>query len=123
MAPKLKESNYSIGVICAIPIELKAFLAILDEIHLAPDIDDRDANTYNFGRIGSHNVVIACLPGGQYGLTNAGIVAARMYLSFKNLKFGLMVGVGGGAPSESNDIRLGDLVISLPTGNSGGVIQ
>ncbi|KAF3920152.1 hypothetical protein AA313_de0203665 [Arthrobotrys entomopaga] len=34
-----------------------------------------------------------------------------------------MVGVGGGAPSEDNDIHLGDIVISKPTAESGGVIQ
>lgn len=34
-----------------------------------------------------------------------------------------MVGVGGGAPSAKNDIRLGDVVISKPDGTSGAVIQ
>jgi nucleoside phosphorylase len=33
------------------------------------------------------------------------------------------VGIGGGVPSEENDIRLGDVVVSKPTGQSGGVIQ
>jgi nucleoside phosphorylase len=34
-----------------------------------------------------------------------------------------MVGVGGGIPSAEHDIRLGDIVVSLPTGQHGGVIQ
>ena len=34
-----------------------------------------------------------------------------------------MVGIGGGVPSEENDIRLGDVVVSQPTSISGGVIQ
>jgi hypothetical protein len=34
-----------------------------------------------------------------------------------------MVGIGGGVPSEENDIRLGDVVVSQPAGTSGGVIQ
>jgi nucleoside phosphorylase len=34
-----------------------------------------------------------------------------------------MVGIGGGAPSEEHDIRLGDVVVSRPTGQFGGVIQ
>jgi hypothetical protein len=34
-----------------------------------------------------------------------------------------MVGVGGGIPSATNDICLGDIVISYPTGTSGGVLQ
>ncbi|EPS44142.1 hypothetical protein H072_1882 [Dactylellina haptotyla CBS 200.50] len=42
---------------------------------------------------------------------------------FPDLRFYLMVGIGGGVPSDANDIRLGDVVVSLPTGTSGGVIQ
>ncbi|GAB1201981.1 hypothetical protein APSETT445_000579 [Aspergillus pseudonomiae] len=34
-----------------------------------------------------------------------------------------MVGIGGGAPSEKVDIRLGDVVVSNPTRDFGGVIQ
>jgi nucleoside phosphorylase len=33
-----------------------------------------------------------------------------------------MVGIGGGIPSTKNDIRLGDIVVSLPEGQHGGVI-
>ncbi|GAM42304.1 hypothetical protein TCE0_044r16159 [Talaromyces pinophilus] len=40
-----------------------------------------------------------------------------------SLRIGLMVGIGGGAPSVQNDIRLGDIVVSGPEGSSGGVIQ
>ncbi|GFG15670.1 hypothetical protein IFM5058_07569 [Aspergillus udagawae] len=39
------------------------------------------------------------------------------------VQFGLMVGIGGGVPSTSNDIRLGDVVVSKPVGRYGGVIQ
>ncbi|KAF3159958.1 hypothetical protein TWF751_000510 [Orbilia oligospora] len=123
MTAELKASDYSVGWICAIPIELTAVLAILDETYPQIDAADGDTNFYKFGRIGSHNVVISCLPAGRYGITNAGIVATHMRSKFSKLRFGLMVGVGGGAPSGNNDIRLGDLVISQPTGVSGGVIQ
>jgi nucleoside phosphorylase len=34
-----------------------------------------------------------------------------------------MVGIGGGVPSDSNDVRLGDVVISMPQGQYGGVVQ
>ena len=34
-----------------------------------------------------------------------------------------MVGIGGGVPSEENDIRLGDIIVSQPTGTSGGATQ
>jgi nucleoside phosphorylase len=34
-----------------------------------------------------------------------------------------MVGIGGGAPTTQNDIRLGDVVVSQPKDGFGGVIQ
>ncbi|KAK4195644.1 nucleoside phosphorylase domain-containing protein [Triangularia verruculosa] len=34
-----------------------------------------------------------------------------------------MVGIGGGAPSANNDIRLGDVVVSAPAHGKGGVLQ
>lgn len=34
-----------------------------------------------------------------------------------------MVGIGGGVPTLGNDIRLGDVVVSKPSGTSGGVVQ
>ena len=34
-----------------------------------------------------------------------------------------MVGIAGGAPSNTQDIRLGDIVVSSPTPRHGGVIQ
>jgi nucleoside phosphorylase len=34
-----------------------------------------------------------------------------------------MVGIGGAAPSSTHDIRLGDVVVSEPSGTSRGVIQ
>jgi len=46
-----------------------------------------------------------------------------MASTFPQIQLGLTVGVGGGAPSRSNDIRLGDVVISKPVGRYNGVIQ
>lgn len=34
-----------------------------------------------------------------------------------------MVGIGGGAPSQKHDIRLGDIVVSAPGNGKGGVFQ
>ncbi|KAF3922296.1 hypothetical protein ABW20_dc0107567 [Dactylellina cionopaga] len=123
MTTKLNREDYSIGWLCAIPIELEAARKVLDEVHPKLSVPEGDENCYEFGRIGEHNVVISWLPQASYGLTNAAIVATRMSTTFTRLRFGLMVGVGGGAPSSANDIRLGDIVISQPTNRSGGVIQ
>jgi nucleoside phosphorylase len=38
-----------------------------------------------------------------------------MRASYQSVEFGLMVGIGGGAPSKKNPIRLGDVVISDPS--------
>ncbi|KAF3240648.1 hypothetical protein TWF128_011263 [Orbilia oligospora] len=123
MTTKLNRDDYSIGWLCAIPIELEAARKVLDEVHPKLSVPQGDENCYEFGRIGEHNVVISWLPQASYGLTNAAIVATRMNTTFTRMRFGLMVGVGGGAPSSTNDIRLGDVVISQPTNRSGGVIQ
>ncbi|KAK4083776.1 uncharacterized protein Triagg1_1438 [Trichoderma aggressivum f. europaeum] len=121
MAPeKRSHDDYSVGWICALPKEQTAATAMLDERH--PDLPKNmnDTNTYTLGSIGSHNVVIACLPKGQYGTNSAAHVATLMIGSFPSVKIGLMVGIGGGVPMK---VRLGDVVVSTPGGQHAGVIQ
>ncbi|KAK6519709.1 hypothetical protein TWF506_000009 [Arthrobotrys conoides] len=123
-------SNYTIGWFCAISIELAAVCAMLDEVHDTPPMGPLQDIIYKFGRIGCHNVVIACLPAGSYGNISAAAVGKEMKLRFSGLRFGLMVGIGGGIPrdesgtsSASTDLHLGDVVVGIPTGDSGGVFQ
>jgi nucleoside phosphorylase len=98
--------EYTVGYICAICTEYIAAQAALDEEHKRPShVAPGDQNDYTFGRIGAHNVVIAVLPDGEYGVESAAIVARDMMHSFVNIKVGLMVGIGGGAPSKKHDIR------------------
>jgi nucleoside phosphorylase len=73
--------------------------------------------------LGEHNVVIAVLPDGEYGISSAASVARDMLHSFPNIRIGLMVGIGGGAPSQKHDIRLGDVVVSASRDGNGGVLQ
>ncbi|KAI4737146.1 purine and uridine phosphorylase [Aureobasidium sp. EXF-12298] len=120
--PRLPPEAYAIGIICALFEEKAAVEAMLDEKHDALDQKPEDTNSYTFGRIGKHNVVIACLPGGHQGKAAAATVATHMKHSFP-IKLGLMVGIGGGVPSQVPDIRLGDVVVSLPKDTHGGVIQ
>ncbi|KAF2227780.1 nucleoside phosphorylase domain-containing protein [Elsinoe ampelina] len=124
--PRLTLHDYTVGWISALTIEQAAATAILDEEHSIPSDFPRspnDSNLYTFGRVGSVNVVFSCLPAGQYGTNSAAIVAARLVYAFPNVRIGLMVGIGGGVPSPSNDIRLGDVVVGVPTGTNGGVVQ
>lgn len=73
--------------------------------------------------MGGHNVVIAVLPKNETGTASAAIVARDMVHSFPNIRVGLMVGIGGGAPSSEHDVRLGDVVVSMSEGAQGGVFQ
>ncbi|KAH7026446.1 uncharacterized protein B0I36DRAFT_213777, partial [Microdochium trichocladiopsis] len=120
----LEPSSYTVGWICALPTEFNAAKAFLDVTHLGvPYTSQHDNNSYALGRIGPHNVVIAVLPDGEYGTTTAATVAQDLLRSFPNVRIGLMVGIGGGAPSSRHDVRLGDIVVSSAGGGKGGVFQ
>jgi nucleoside phosphorylase len=116
-------SDYRIGWICALSLELAAAEAMLDRVHEPLPNRVEDHNTYVLGSIGNHNIVIACLPSGVYGTTSATAAAIYMRNSFPSLRFCLMVGIAGGAPTPKADIRLGDVVVSKPTPGNGGVMQ
>lgn len=118
----LNHGDYKVGWVCALPLEAAAAEAMLDEQHGPLSQHPSDHNSYILGRIGNHNVVVACLPIGRIGTHNAAIVASQMGFSFQSIKINLMVGIGGGVPSDKNDIRLGDVVVSKPGSKSGGVI-
>src|SRR5438045_6123229 len=120
---RLRVQDYTMGWVCALPIELAAATMMLDEEHQDLPREDSDTNLYTLGRICEHNVVIACLPAGQTGTNSAAAVAVEMKSRFARIRFGLMVGIGGGVPSAKSDIRLGDVVISNPNMPHGGVVQ
>lgn len=109
---------------CALPVELAAAQEMLDAEHETPPYNNtHDTNLYSCGRVGGHNVVIACLPEGQTGTNSAAAVATQMKSTFSSTRFGLMVGIGGGVPSEEADVRLGDVVVSKPYDTHPGVVQ
>ncbi|KAF5694501.1 ankyrin protein [Fusarium denticulatum] len=119
--------SYTVGWVCALSTEFTAAQEQFDEEYepqKSPDHREaNDFNVYSFGKIEGHMVVVAVLPNGQYGTASAATVAKDMIRSFRNIRFGLMVGIGGGAPTEDHDIRLGDVVVSSPTPGQGGVFQ
>ncbi|KAE8358860.1 nucleoside phosphorylase domain-containing protein [Aspergillus caelatus] len=120
--PPLENAAYTIGWICALPLEMVAARSILDTSHGKPaEQHARDDNSYFLGSVGAHNVVIACTS--SYGTVNAAVVAAKIPFSFPSVRFGLLVGIGGGVPKLTCDIRLGDVVVSRPCGTSGGVVR
>ncbi|THY37511.1 purine and uridine phosphorylase [Aureobasidium pullulans] len=121
--------SYQVGWICALSVEADLAELMLDKIHNAIPLPAGDQNVYTFGQIdvngqgGSHNVVIARLPAAETGTAAAATVAKDMLRTFKNLKFGLMVGIAGGIWSPEVDVRLGDVVVGVPDDNGPGVVQ
>ncbi|CAI6336440.1 unnamed protein product [Periconia digitata] len=123
MARRPEHDKYTVGWLCAIPIELAAARGVLDEVH---EQYETGGCIFTLGSVAWHNIVVACLPAGQMGISPAAVVASKTRAAFPNIKFGLMVGIGGGVPSNAeamNSVRLGDVVVSQPLGTFGGVIQ
>jgi len=110
-------------------------MKMLDEEHDRLPQPETDHNAYNLGSIkvhertkghGStkrHNVVIVGLP-----LTvnaSTATVVANAKSTSRQLRFGLLVGIGGGVPTRTDEgpIRLGHVVVSKPTGQHSGAVQ
>lgn len=123
IAPHKISESYTVGIICALHIELMAVRILFDTPHDNVKVPSTDTNSYAFGSMGQHNIVATCLPDGEYGTNSAASVASNMRRTFDRLQFCLLVGIGGGAPSARNDIRLGDVVVSKPIGSRVGVLQ
>ncbi|KAN0083184.1 Nucleoside phosphorylase domain containing protein [Elaphomyces granulatus] len=112
--------DYIVGWICAIVTEYVASQAFLDREHDRPEkLPFGDNSNYTLGEIWGHNVVIATLPEGEYDISSAATVARDMLHSFPNIRIGLTVGIGGGAPSQKHDIVLGDIVVSASREGAG----
>jgi hypothetical protein len=105
----LDHDQYTIGWICALAKEKAAAVGMLDgpyQMHYSGSEKDRN---YTLGRIGGTSVVITCM--GDMGTENAATLANNMKWNFRSLRVLLLVGIGGGVPSGSHDIRLGDVVV------------
>lgn len=112
--------DYTVGWVCALPKEQTAATAMLDAQHSPLSKPVTDNNTYTLGSIDNHNIVIACLPFGRVGNNSSATVATQMVSTFPSIKFGLMVGIGGGIPPK---VRLGDVAVSTPIAEFPGVVQ
>ncbi|KAJ4248104.1 hypothetical protein NW762_012874 [Fusarium torreyae] len=55
------------------------------------------------------------------GNISVATVVSFLVTTFPSIKLGLMVGIGGGVPS--NKVRLGDVVVSTPVGQFPGVVK
>ncbi|KAI7911451.1 hypothetical protein M0657_010955 [Pyricularia oryzae] len=118
MPPQLDPEIYTVA----------AALHMMDCLH--PDrfpMGRGDDYVFRAGECGGHNTVIATLPAGQeYGTGSAAALASQVKKFFPNLWFGLLVGVAAGLPNLTRDpprdIRLGDVLVALPDGESAGLV-
>jgi hypothetical protein len=122
---KLTHDAYTVGWVCILREELNALRALLDEEHERLQPGENDNNSYLLGGMGNHNVVISFPGSGKCGTNTAAQTVTNMVRTFRNIRFGLLVGVGGGAPNQPHpdeprkDILLGDMVVSEPKGKHG----
>ncbi|KAH8431465.1 uncharacterized protein LDX57_009128 [Aspergillus melleus] len=126
---KLPCGAYTVGWLCVLDYEIDVATVCLDEEHVTPSTPP-DGNAYTAGRIGEHNVIIVKFT--QSGTTSAATAVTNLLRTFGKIRFGLMVGIGGGAADnpesddptrETTDILLGDVVVSRPRAGHGGILQ
>jgi nucleoside phosphorylase len=120
-----RNHQFTIGWICPLPLEKEAARLVLDEEYPQEQVKYQNAY-YLGGRVGEHNVVIGVQR--RIGLSQAAILAEKMHAGFPNIKYFLLVGIAGGVPrygpaGATLEIVLGDVVVSSPRGNHGGVLQ
>ncbi|KAF3809659.1 hypothetical protein GCG54_00012947 [Colletotrichum gloeosporioides] len=126
--PELDRKLYTVAWIAPLYIEARAALLMLDQRHPGQFPIPRGCGyVFHAGSIGGHNVIIATLPAGQeYGTASAAVLAAQVQSFFPNLWFGLLVGVAAGLPNLScqppRDIRLGDVLVALPLGDTPAIV-
>ncbi|KAF5857543.1 hypothetical protein ETB97_005646 [Aspergillus alliaceus] len=119
----LTHDDYTIAWISALPLEMAAASVMLDKTHNPLPQPVTDPNAYVLGELSGHCIVMACLPTGVYGTISAATVMSHMISTFSSDPVWFDGGNWRGVPSTSNDIRLGDVVVSKPVGKYSGVIQ
>ncbi|KAJ9241205.1 hypothetical protein DTO166G5_1367 [Paecilomyces variotii] len=102
---KLTHDAYTVGWVCVLDCELNAARALLDEEDEPLEPSLHDDNLYLLGRIEKHNVVITFT--GAYGTNTATQAVTNLVRSFPNIRFGLMVGIGGAVPRGVLNYDLG----------------
>ncbi|OAR01939.1 hypothetical protein LLEC1_05883 [Akanthomyces lecanii] len=118
---ELDHRLYTVAWIAPLEIEARAAACMLDREHDGRFSMQRgDDYVYQAGEICGHNVII------EYGTGSAAALASQVKKFFPNIWFGLLVGVAAGLPSLIGplirDIRLGDVLVALPEGDSAGLV-
>lgn len=77
--------DYTVGWICALPLEIAAAKLMLDAIHPGLPRLPTDQNVYILGNIRDHNIVIAGLLSGTKGNVSVAKVAMQLRSSFYSI--------------------------------------
>lgn len=99
----------SVAVICPLSVEMRAVFAVFNDL---PQLGTgSEGKPYYFGSIGKHSTVAVCLPNQNVGVVQASRCGDWLQREFPSLQHRFLVGIAGGIPDKSIDIRLGDIVI------------
>src|SRR4051794_29927811 len=112
--------DFRIVLVCALQCEANAVRVALDYTYPSQQFlkqrRRKDPNSYIYGRIGGHAVVMVCP--GRAGQKSAARLVADCNSTFHNIELCLLVGICGGAPrqrqrgEETQEIYLGDVIVS-----------
>lgn len=114
---EIPPEDITVATFCALFYESVPIKYILDEeFKCRPKTTGPRKYVYSFGRIRDHKVAIARPH--QTGTVKAARCAATVSQQFPNVRFAIMVGIGAGLSSLPEcDIRLGDVIVSIPLDN------
>ncbi|KAL2810941.1 purine and uridine phosphorylase [Aspergillus granulosus] len=93
MSLRLSTEDYTVAWFAPLHFEASAAILMLDEHHQT----------------------------GEIGIGVASYMASEVQRDLRNIKTGLLVGIGAGIPRYGCDMRLGDVVVATPTKNNSGV--
>jgi hypothetical protein len=74
---------------------------MLDEVHPNHPTPLLSQIAYTLGRVGDHNVILTCLSAGGYSSVPAAAVVSHLQSIFPNVRYGLIVVIGGGVSSNN----------------------
>ncbi|SPJ82321.1 uncharacterized protein FTOL_09726 [Fusarium torulosum] len=107
------QHQVNIAILCALPLEADTVEALFDG-YLTGEYcrAEGDTNSYTFGIIDHHHVVLVHMPG--MGTRHSGPVATHCRATFPKISLVLIVGICGGVPFLNNgaEVLLGDVAIS-----------
>jgi nucleoside phosphorylase len=123
---RLDDNAYTVAVVCALRCEINAARALLDAEHERLSPAPSDENSYILGQMGGHNVAIVFPGSGSYGANAIARATTHMVRTFRNIRFGLMVGIGGLPQSHQTPLtrpKIYGLVTSLSVNQKDSTVR